>query len=155
VEGESLYTETIRPIPQTYTEETMTNSLNMSTTLPAAPQKLYEAWLNSEEHALFTGGGHAEVDPRVGGAFSAWDGYIMGKTLELEPYSHILQAWRTTDFPEGAPDSLLEVLIQPDGQGSKLTLIHTQIPEGQEGEYRQGWEDYYFKPMQDYFGGKA
>jgi activator of HSP90 ATPase len=129
----------------------MSESLHLSTTLPATPQKIYQAWMNSEEHAAFTGS-PAQVDPQVGGKFTAWDGYIMGKTLELEPYTRILQAWRTTEFPDGSPDSLLEVQIQAANGGSTLTLIHTQIPEGQEDEYKQGWEDFYFKPMLEYFG---
>ncbi len=129
----------------------MTDRLQMSTILPAAPEKLYQAWLSSAEHAAFTGGGAAEIDPQVGGAFTAWDGYIQGKTLKLEPCSRIVQSWRTTDFPEDTPDSRLEICIEPSGQGSKLTLIHTEIPAGQGKDYEQGWEDYYFKPMQEYF----
>ena len=86
----------------------MTESLQLSTILPASAQRVYRAWLSSEQHAGFTGGA-AEIDPAVGGAFTAWDGYIQGKTLELEPFSRILQSWRTTDFPAGSADSLLEV----------------------------------------------
>jgi activator of HSP90 ATPase len=48
----------------------------------------------------------------------------------------------------------LEVLIEPEGDGSKLTLIHTDIPEGQSEEYKQGWKDYYFAPMKVYFSRK-
>jgi activator of HSP90 ATPase len=129
----------------------MTESLKMSTVLPVSPQRLYEAWLDSDFHAAFTGGGLAQIDPEAGGEFTAWDGYISGKTLALEPFSRIVQAWRTTDFPAGAPDSRLEITIEPDGRGSKLTLLHTEIPDGQGEDYRQGWEEYYFSPMQDYF----
>jgi activator of HSP90 ATPase len=78
----------------------------------------------------------------------------MGKNLELEPPRRILQSWRTTEFPEGAPDSMLEILIEPDGDGSKLTLIHTEIPEGQSEDYKQGWKDYYFALMKAYFSHK-
>jgi len=128
----------------------MTESLQLSTVLPASPQRVYQAWLSSEEHGLFTGG-VAEIDPAAGGAFTAWDGYIQGKTLELEPFSRILQAWRTTDFPAGSPDSLLEVTLAGAEGGTQITLVHTEIPAGQAPEYRQGWEDYYFAPMKEYF----
>ena len=37
---------------------------------------------------------------------------------------------------------------------TKLTIIHTSIPDGQGEGYRQGWLDYYFKPMKEYFGKK-
>jgi len=33
-----------------------------------------------------------------------------------------------------------------------LILIHTDMPEDQVEGYKQGWEDFYFKPMREYFG---
>ena len=128
----------------------MSEELNLSIIFPADPQRVYEAWLDSSAHADFTGS-PAQIDPRVGGEYQAWDGYIQGKTLILEPFRHIRQTWRTSEFPEGAPDSVLDLSIEVEGKGSKLTLIHTDIPEGQSEQYRTGWEDYYFEPMKVYF----
>jgi activator of HSP90 ATPase len=126
------------------------DKLELSIILPATARQLYEAWLDSKAHSLFTGAG-AEINPQVGGAFTAWDGYISGKTLALEPYRCITQSWRTTEFPENAPDSHLEILFEEVDQGARLTLHHTQIPAGQTAEYEQGWQDFYFKPMKEYF----
>ena len=128
----------------------MGEQLELSVILPAAPQQVYEAWLDSKAHADFTGS-PAQIDAHIGGDFSAWDGYISGKTLALEPYRLIRQTWRTTEFPVGAPDSLLEVRVEAAGDGTKITLVHTNIPEGQTEQYRQGWEEFYFIPMKDYF----
>ena len=128
----------------------MSEQSELSTILPASPRVVYEAWLDSKAHGLFTGSA-AEIDPHVNGAFTAWDGYISGKTLELEPYRRILQSWRTDEFPAGAPDSLLELLFEEEGPGTRLTLRHTQIPDGQADQYEQGWRDYYFDPMLVYF----
>jgi uncharacterized protein YndB with AHSA1/START domain len=128
----------------------MSESLKVSTVLPASPEKVYTAWLDSEAHGRFTGG-KAEIDPTVGGAFTAWDGYIQGVTLELEPFRRILQSWRTDDFPAGSPDSRLEVLLEAVEGGTRITLVHTEIPDGQSAEYKQGWLDYYFAPMGEYF----
>jgi activator of HSP90 ATPase len=97
-------------------------------------------------------GSPAKVAPRVGGTFSAWDGYITGKTLELKPYSRIVQAWRTSEFADDDPDSRIEIVIEPATQGSKLTLTHTNIPGGQADSYEGGWEESYFAPMREYFG---
>ena len=131
----------------------MDESLEASTILPASPQQIYLAWLDSTEHGSFTGS-TAEIDPQVGGNFTAWDGYIRGKTLELEPYRRILQTWRTDDFPPASPDSTLEVvLLEVDG-GTQITLRHSHIPEGQANNYREGWLDYYFTPMAAYFSTK-
>jgi activator of HSP90 ATPase len=128
----------------------MPESIEASTTLRASAERIYHAWLDSDEHGHFTGS-PAEVDPVVGGQFCAWDGYISGVTLELEPHRRIVQAWRTTDFPPGSPDSRLEILLKQTGENTKVTLIHTNIPDGQGKDYEQGWIDYYFAPMQEYF----
>ena len=96
-------------------------------------------------------GNPAKVKGKVGGKFTAWDGYIFGSTLELEPDQRIVQAWRTSEFPDDAPDSRLEILLEKVTKGTKVTLIHSDMPEDQVDSYRQGWEDFYFKPMEEYF----
>ena len=126
-------------------------SFTISTTISAKPEEIYNAWLSSDGHSQMTGS-PAEVDPNIGGEFKAWDGYIWGKTLEMEPHQRILQAWRTSEFPEESPDSRVEILFEKADSETKLTLIHTDIPEGQADSYKQGWEDFYFTPMRAYFG---
>jgi activator of HSP90 ATPase len=71
--------------------------------LNSEPETLYRAWLDSSEHSAFTES-DAEIDPVLEGSFSIWDGYITGKTVEMYPYSRIVQKWRTTEFPESKPD---------------------------------------------------
>jgi activator of HSP90 ATPase len=117
----------------------------------ASPRSIYEAWLDSEEHAAFTGSS-ASVEGRVGGEMTAWDGYISGTFIELEPYARIVQSWRTTEFPEGSVDSRVEVLLLESEGGTRLTLMHSEIPDGQGEMYSEGWEEYYFRPMGAYFG---
>lgn len=128
----------------------MPESITMSATLPASPQRIYEAWLDSGEHSAFTDS-KATIDSKVGGTFTAWDGYIQGANQALEPGKRIVQSWRTTDFPDGAPDSRLELLLEPTPRGARVTLLHTNIPDGQAADYKQGWKDYYFAPMKKYF----
>ncbi len=128
----------------------MKNGFTISTVLPAAPETVFRAWLSMEGHSAMTGS-PAKVEPRVGGAFTAWDGYITGKTLELKPYNRILQAWRTTEFPAESPDSRLEITLEAAKDGTKLTLTHTDIPEGQADSYESGWDESYFQPMKEYF----
>jgi hypothetical protein len=65
-------------------------------TLPASPEAVYDAWLDSGRHGEMTGA-KASIGERVGDRYSAWDGYITGKTLELVP------ARRTADFDEIRP----------------------------------------------------
>jgi len=133
----------------------MPDSLKVSAVFPASAKKLYEAWLNSKEHSAFTGA-KAVIEPKAGGSFSAWDSYIQGKTLELEPYQRIVQSWRTSEFLEKSKDSKIEITFEEakDKIKTKITIIHTNIPKGQGKVYKQGWFDYYFTPMKEYFEKK-
>jgi activator of HSP90 ATPase len=129
----------------------MTEFFEVYTFIPGVTaERIYRAWLDSKEHGDFTGG-EAEIDPQIGGRFTAWDGYIQGTNLILEPGRRIVQAWRTTEFPIGSPDSRLELVLEDNPEGVRVTLLHSDIPDGQGEDYRQGWDDHYFKPMLGYF----
>lgn len=130
----------------------MDRDLLQSVFLQVNPEKAYQDWLDSAAHSAFTGS-PAEIDPVIGGMFFAWEGYIWGKTQELTEGKRIRQTWRTNEFPDDSPDSILEILFEPDGEGTRLTLIHTAIPENQADEYEKGWEEFYFEPMRKYYGG--
>jgi hypothetical protein len=47
-----------------------------------SPAAVYDAFLNPKKHAAFTGSA-ATGSARVGGRFTAWDGYISGVHREL------------------------------------------------------------------------
>ncbi|MSQ24854.1 MAG: hypothetical protein EXR49_01020 [Dehalococcoidia bacterium] len=131
------------------------DSIEVSAILPATPLRVYRAWLDSAQHSAMTGGGAAEIDPAVGGRFTAWDGYISGVTLETDSPRRIVQGWRTTEFAKRVKDSRLAVLVEKAQGGAKITLRHTEIPKGQGEGYRQGGLDYYLEPMQAYFAAKG
>jgi len=128
----------------------MKNGFKLSAVIPAQPADIYKAWLSTKGHTVMTDS-PAKVNGKIGGKFSSWDGYIFGTTLELIPDQFIVQAWRTSEFPDEAPDSRVEISLKETKGGTKVTPTHSQIPTGQEDSYRQGWEDFYFKPMKKYF----
>ena len=118
---------------------------------PASPEEIYLAWLDSQSHSLMTGS-PAKISSKVGVEFEAWDGYIFGKNLELEPGKRILQTWRTTEFDPSEQDSLVEIVFEPVLNGTKVTIHHSNLP-AHGSQYQQGWVDYYFQPMKEYFKG--
>ena len=128
----------------------MENSFTLTAEFNTSAETIYKAWISTQGHTLMTGS-PAKVNGAVNGEFTAWDGYIWGTFLDLTPNKRILQVWRTGEFPEDAEDSLVEILFEETGGKTKLTLTHTNIPAGQSESYRQGWEDFYFKPMREYF----
>ena len=130
----------------------MSIEFEISEFIPAAPEEIYTAWLDSEAHTKMTGG-LAKVSANIGETFEAWDGYIQGKNLKLTFPNRIVQDWRSTEFDESDKDSRLEILLAPEGKGTKVTLRHTSLPE-HGMQYQQGWIDAYFVPMKDYFSRK-
>ncbi len=125
------------------------NTIELRITFKISPERLYKAWLDSAEHGEMTGTS-ASVSAAPGAEFTAWDGYISGKNLELVEGRKIVQAWRTTDFDPNDADSRLEIRFDPSPGGCALTLLHTDIPDGQP-DYEEGWREFYFEPMKAYF----
>ncbi len=128
----------------------MPEKIKLSAVIPATAKDIYNGWLDSKIHSAFTGA-KAIIDPKFKGKFTAWDDYISGTNLELTPNKKIVQAWRTTEFPDNHPDSILEVLLEPAAKGTKLTFVHSEIPDGQSEDYKKGWKDFYFTPMKKYY----
>ena len=130
----------------------MSIEFEISGVIPATPDAVYAAWLNSDGHAKMTGS-PAVASREVGAAFAAWDGYIQGRNLELEPPRRLLQSWRTSEFEESDEDSLLEVLLERVANGTRVTIRHSRLPD-HGMQYKQGWVDAYLTPMVAYFGGE-
>jgi uncharacterized protein YndB with AHSA1/START domain len=130
-----------------------TETIQVSGVILASPERIYQAWLDSEEHTKFTGG-KASVESGIGGRFTAWDGYIEGTTIELEPGRRIVQSWRTTEFPSESPDSRVEIHLEPVDEGTRILLLHSEIPPGQGSQYEQGWKEHYLEPLARYFANQ-
>lgn len=128
-----------------------TYEFEVSRVIPASAEAIYRAWLSSDGHSNMTGAA-ASVDGNVGGAFDAWDGYIGGRTLELEPNRRIVQSWRTHEFADEQDDSQIEVLLDACPDGTLVTIRHTGVPADQRGYEEGGWDQNYFDPMVEYFG---
>lgn len=129
-------------------------SFSISEVIPARPERIYAAWMNSEEHSAFTGDA-ASVEAVPGGPHSSFGGYARGVNIELHEGRRIVQTWRTTQFPNDSPDSRLEVTLEETVGGTMLTIFHSDIPAGQSTSYRQGWEKYYLEALKRYFNSGA
>ena len=128
----------------------MPESLQFSFDLPVSPERVYRAWFDSYEHSRFSGS-PAEIDPRVGGAYSLRAGFIRGKTQVMTPFSHFVQTWRAADFPPGTPDAVVDIRLEPTCLGAQLYLTQTGVPDGQASRILQDWVDHCFRPLSVYF----
>jgi activator of HSP90 ATPase len=124
--------------------------ITQKTLIPATPKEVYDAYVDAEKQSEYTGSA-ATSDTRVGGEFTAWEGYITGKYLELEPGKKIVQEWTSSDFPEGAVPSRFEITLKEAKGGTELTMNHSGVPDEIADDIGQGWKDYYWEPMKKYF----
>lgn len=122
-----------------------TRTIRQSATFRANPHQVYEALMDSRKHSEFTGG-KASISRRVGGKFTAYDGYIEGVNLELVPDEKIVQSWRGSDWTEGHYSKATFSLKRVEG-GTRLTFVQTDVPDDQYDSISKGWRDYYWKPM--------
>ena len=127
-----------------------TDTIRISAIIPASPERIYAAWLDSDEHSAITHS-TAGVEAWVGGRHSAWGGSIRGTTVELQPNRRIVQTWWASDFPPGSEESRLEVVFEPVPGGTLVTINHTGLPQGRGHRYEDGWKDFYLDNMKEYF----
>ena len=131
----------------------MAYDYTLTAVIPASARDIYDAWLDSVAHSRMTGG-QAKASAELGAEIIAWDGYITGRNLELTPGERIVQAWRTTKFPEDHEDSIITLTFEERGDGTLLTLSHSNVPEGHLGYEQGGWQQSYFEPMIAYFSNE-
>jgi uncharacterized protein YndB with AHSA1/START domain len=124
--------------------------IRQTVVIGASPLEVYQAYVDPKKHAAFTGTGVTGT-PKVGGKFTAGDGYISGKYVELEPGKLIKHEWTTTEWPTGYPPSIFELTLKPKGTGTELRMVHSKVPAEQVDYYAEGWRDYYWGPLKEYF----
>ncbi len=125
-------------------------TIKQNTVIPATPDEVYEAFIDAKKHSAFTGS-KATCNPKIGGKFTAGDGYISGKNLELEKGERIVQEWITTEWPKGYPPSRFELTLKKVKDGTEISMVHSDVPAEQADDIEQGWIDFYWKPLKEYF----
>ena len=123
----------------------MSKVIEQSVLFKASPHEVYEALMDSTKHAAFTNS-EANISRELGGEYTAYSGYITGKNLELVQDKKIVQSWRAMDWADGYFSEVV-FLLSPVGEGTRLVFTHTNVPDGTEDEYTQGWIENYWEPM--------
>lgn len=94
----------------------------------------------------------ATVDPRPGGvnhqthsgdAENPNGPYRMrGEFLEVLPPSRVVFTWGYENAEVGVPPgaSTVEVTLEPDGAGTRLRLVHHNLPGSERAGHDRGWE---------------
>ena len=146
-----LLRKTIKPESFICQSLLIMESISLSQSFKVSCKEVYDGWLDSKIHSEFTGG-EAVIEPSVGFNFTAWDGYISGAITELEDNHRIVQTWRTSEFADSDPDSVLEITLNELHGETILTIDQRNIPIGEGEKYKKGWIEHYFQPMVKYYG---
>jgi len=88
----------------------------------------------------------AEITREPGGPFKLFNGFIVGRNLELVRNERIVQAWRVAYWPEGAW-SLVRFVLVEQGSDTKLVFDHTGFPKGDADHLLEGWKGNYWQPL--------
>jgi activator of HSP90 ATPase len=115
----------------------------------ASPNDVYDALLDPKKHAGFTDS-PATTSAKKGANFTAWDGYISGKNLELVKGKKIIQEWKTTEWPDGYPASRLQLTLTTNRSGTQLEMMHSKVPAEHVSDYASGWKSSYWAPLKEY-----
>jgi activator of HSP90 ATPase len=117
----------------------------------ASPENVYEMIMDESLHSDLSGG-HVTMSKEINGEFSVFEGYCTGHNIELVPGEKIVQAWHFQE--DGWPDehySTCTFIFKPSPKGCILDFTQTDIPEHKTEALAQGWENFYWEPMREYF----
>jgi activator of HSP90 ATPase len=133
----------------------MTPAIQYSATFEnATPAKLYELFADSAKHTAATGM-PAKISLKVGGKWTAFGKMLLGKNLVLIPNRMIVQTWRSSEWKNSDPDSILVVTFEKAAGGAaKVDLVHVGVPEYDHEGVTKGWIKYYWEPWKAYLSAK-
>jgi len=90
----------------------------------------------------------AVMSEEPGSEFSLWEGDIEGRNISFEKNRKIVQEWY---FGDQSVKSVVTITLKPAGSSTDVYLEHVNIPDEVFENIVQGWDDYYFGAIQDFF----
>ena len=112
----------------------------------AAVDVVWQA-LVDPRHIKGWGGGPAVMHAENGSKFSLWGGQIHGTTTDVVAPNTLVQDWYAGKWLQG---SVATFTLDEEGKGTKLILIHRDIPDNEYEDIDKGWDDYYLGPLKKY-----
>lgn len=126
-------------------------SIHQDVSIAGTPKAVYEILLGSEKFTEMSGGREAKISSDVGGEVSLFGGAIVARNVELIPGKRVVQAWRSSDWPEGVY-SIVRFELSADGAATKLSFDQSGHPDEAESHLNEGWKQMYWTPMNALFG---
>jgi uncharacterized protein YndB with AHSA1/START domain len=117
--------------------------------IDAPIEKVWDALINPKIIDEW-GGGPSKMKDEEGFEFSLWEGTIWGKNLEVKLHQRLVQDWYSDEDPKWEKPSKVTFELSEEEHGTRLDLLHEDIPDQDVKNISQGWEDYYLGPLKAY-----
>jgi activator of HSP90 ATPase len=115
--------------------------------IKAKPDEVYNALVKPFAIALWSGE-PAKMEEKAGTEFSLFGGDISGINLEFVPNEKIVQEW---DFGEQKDKSIVTIILREEKLFTNIELTHTNIPADAWDDMVNGWDNYYFGGLREFF----
>jgi activator of HSP90 ATPase len=113
----------------------------------AEPSDIYSALTNPHTIELWSGY-PAQMSTEPGSEFSLWEGDITGKNLEFIQDRKVVQEWY---FGDQIEKSIVAITIKPDRGNSLIIVEQTNIPDNEFDGIAEGWKEFYFDAISNFF----
>jgi uncharacterized protein YndB with AHSA1/START domain len=122
------------------------NAVVCETHIAATPEVVF-AYLVEPEKMVRWMGVKADVDPRPGGHYAVDINSVArarGEFVEVVPPARIVLSFGWEDDPAVPPGSTtVEITLTPDGEGTRIRLVHRGLPTSDSREaHGHGWAHY-------------
>jgi activator of HSP90 ATPase len=128
----------------------VTKSILQTITFKASPKEVYNLLMDEKKHSAFTGS-KVRMSNRVNGKFNVFEGYCRGYNIELTEGEKIVQAWHFAE--DGWPEdhfSICTFIFEKKDKKTRLVFSQTGIPGHKAAALKDGWKQYYWKPMKSW-----
>ena len=112
--------------------------------IEARPETVFRVLTDAKEYVRWKGK-LAHLEPRPGGAlrvdFMNDKDVVVGTYVEVVPERRVVFTWGWEGnqiVPPGS--STVEIDLEPDGQGTRLRLVHRGLPEPAIPTHTEGWD---------------
>jgi uncharacterized protein YndB with AHSA1/START domain len=114
--------------------------------IDATPETIWPFLTEPGKHIEWDGT-VAELDPRPGGVYRVLvqgEHQSAGEYVEVDPMKRVLFTfgWEQEGHPIPPGSTTVEITLQPDGDKTRLRLVHRGLPDDASENHGRGWAHY-------------
>lgn len=114
--------------------------------IDATPQTIWPFLAEPGKHVEWQGT-FAEIDPRPGGIYRVLVGgqfQSAGEYVEVVRYEKVVFTfgWEAEGHPIPPGSTTIEITLHPEGDKTRVRLVHRGLPEDAISDHTHGWDHY-------------